>query len=77
MMTAKMMNGEMLAMQEPTDNDQLIDISWSQARWQDLSENQSVDFQERKTKNYHLKANIQNGSGGTRFQHFFSKFFVV
>ena len=52
---------EMLEMQEPTDNDQLIDISWRKARWKDLSENWSVHFQERK-KNW--KANYQNASDG-------------
>ena len=41
MMTAQMINGGNVANAEAgaTDNDQLIDISWRNARWRNLSEN--------------------------------------
>ena len=41
MMTAQMINGGNVANAEAgaTDNDQLIDIPWRNARWRNLSEN--------------------------------------
>ena len=56
MMTAQMINGGNVANAEAgaTDNDQLIDISWRNARWRNLSENWSFDCKRRKRRKFKL-----------------------